>query len=248
MTEYFINYKKIYHDVDSKSSRFKNATPFPYIVIDDFLEPERYLTLASDFPPAGDYLWKRPTNKHTVEKSVTKKGRFGSKDYLYPVSFRNLIWELHSSTFLLFLEGLTGILGLLPDPYLAEGGLHSTARNGFLDIHADFSHSDKTGLERRLNLIFYLNANWKPTYGGNLGLYDKDCNECESIMPIANRVVIFETSEYSFHGHPEPLSCPEEVSRKSLALYYYTMPRAERKRSRILFPRNPEFVHKSPDS
>jgi hypothetical protein len=40
------------------------------------------------------------------------------------------------------------------------------------------------------------------------------------ISPIANRVVMFNIDKAP-HGHPHPLQCPEEINRKSLALYYY---------------------------
>ncbi len=44
----------------------------------------------------------------------------------------------------------------------------------------------------------------------------------ERILPIANRCVIFSTTDFSLHGHPDPLACPPGRTRRSLALYYYT--------------------------
>lgn len=136
----------------------------------------------------------------------------------------------------------TGIKGLTSDPYFSEGGFHRIASGGFLNIHADFSHSDKLNLERRLNILFYLNDNWEDSYQGDLGLYDKKLNKIVSIKPYANRLVIFSTSDSSFHGHPEPLLCPDDIYRKSIALYYYTAPTGSRKKSRILFPTDPKFT------
>jgi hypothetical protein len=69
----------------------------------------------------------------------------------------------------------------------------------------------------------YLNKNWQTEYGGNLELWSKDMKTCvKSVEPIFNRCVIFNTDEDSFHGHPDPLTTPEDRSRRSLALYYYT--------------------------
>jgi hypothetical protein len=42
------------------------------------------------------------------------------------------------------------------------------------------------------------------------------------VAPAFNRCVIFSTTDFSYHGHPEPLACPVGVTRKSLALYYYS--------------------------
>ena len=130
------------------------------------------------------------------------------------------------------MEHISGITGLLPDPYLAEGGYHISSSGGFLDIHADFSHHDYLGLERRLNLLFYFNENWQESFGGALGLYDADLKLKQQILPIANRVAIFTTSDESFHGFPEPMELPEDINRVSLALYYYSVPTSEKKRAK----------------
>ena len=52
-----------------------------------------------------------------------------------------------------FLETLTGIDGLVPDPYFAGGGLHQIVRGGFLKVHADFNWHPKLRLDRRLNML-----------------------------------------------------------------------------------------------
>ena len=150
--------------------------------------------------------------------------------------------ELHCSLFLNFLEKLTGINGLIPDPYFAEGSYAMSKSGGILDIHADFSHHDKLKLERRLNILIYLNDDWKKEYGGALNLYDANLNSVKKIYPLANRIAIFTTSENSFHGFPEAIKCPENIVRKSINLYYYSLPRNERQRKKILFPTDPSFT------
>ena len=54
-------------------------------------------------------------------------------------------------------------------------------------------------------------------------MWDKSIkNKVKSIAPIFNRCVIFNTGADSYHGNPEPLNTPDNITRKSIALYYYT--------------------------
>ena len=135
---------------------------------------------------------------------------------------RHLLAELNSAPVIAFLERLTGIEGLVPDPHFVGGGLHQIERGGHLKVHADFNRHPRTQLERRINLLLYLNRDWKDEYGGALELWNRDMSACEArILPLFNRCVVFSTTETSYHGHPEPLNCPEGWTRKSIALYYY---------------------------
>ena len=136
---------------------------------------------------------------------------------------RALLYYLNSSTFITFVEKLTSIEGLIPDPHFAGGGLHRIQKGGLLKLHVDFNKHSRLNLDRRLNILIYLNKDWKEEYGGYLELWDKDMTRCEKkILPIFNRCVIFSTNDFSYHGHPDPLNCPEDRSRQSLALYYYS--------------------------
>jgi len=146
---------------------------------------------------------------------------------------RQFFWELNSSTFLKFLEKLTGIKNLLTDPHLQGGGIHQIERGGLLRVHSDFNFHPVFKLDRRLNLLLYLNEPWPEEWGGHLQLWSKDMRRCEQkILPQARRCVIFNTLSDSWHGHPEPLACPEGVHRKSIAMYYYSngRPKAEQHR------------------
>ena len=239
-----IDYISLYKNAEKLAAGYKSSEPFPHTIIDGFLTQKGYNKICKAFPKNNDEIWKTPTNTHTVGKSVTKNGSIGLKEILYANDARRFFHELNSSLFLNFLERLTGIKGLIPDPYFAEGGFHKSSSGGYLDIHADFSHHDKLGLERRINLIFYLNDNWLETYGGELGLYNKNYKKVVSIAPIANRMAIFTTSDQSFHGFPEKITCPAKIYRKSIALYYYSLPTSNRKKSKILFPKDPKFIYK----
>jgi len=239
-----IDYLKLYKIAEKLAAGYKSSKPFPHTIIDGFLTHKGYNKICKAFPKKNDEIWKTPSNIHTVGKSVTKNGSLGLKELSYSEDVRRFFHELNSSLFLNFLEKLTGIKGLIPDPYFFEGGFHRSSSGGYLDIHADFSHHDKLGLERRLNLILYLNDNWLETYGGELGLYNKNFKKVVSIAPIANRIVIFTTSDDSFHGHPEKTTCPANKNRKSIALYYYSVPTTNRKKSKVLFPKDPTFTYK----
>jgi Rps23 Pro-64 3,4-dihydroxylase Tpa1-like proline 4-hydroxylase len=122
-----------------------------------------------------------------------------------------------------FLEKLTGIEGLIPDPHYAGGGCHELRPGGFLKVHADFNWHGQMRLDRRINLLVYLNNDWQPEYGGNLELWDATMShKVAEYAPLFNRCVIFNTTDNSYHGNPVPVSCPPDRSRRSLAFYYYT--------------------------
>lgn len=195
---------------------YAQAAPFPHIVIDNFL-PEYILEdILKEFPTPKDIEWKRYDAPAEKKLASTSEIQMGEKTRL-------LLYQLNSSTFIDFIETLTGIQGIIPDPHFQGGGLHQIERGGFLKMHVDFNKHKRLHLDRRLNLLIYLNKNWQEDYGGHLELWDRKMTQCEKkILPIFNRCVIFSTTDFSYHGHPEPLTCPEGWSRKSLALYYYT--------------------------
>ena len=143
---------------------------------------------------------------------------------IYQNAFR-LISFLNSDVFLQYLQKITGIKEkLISDPYLSGGGYHEIKKGGFLKIHADFNKHPFIDLDRRVNVLLYLNKNWNEKWGGNLELYvENNLKKPELLIsPIFNRCVIFNTNSHSYHGHPDLLSCPENISRKSIALYYFS--------------------------
>ena len=116
---------------------------------------------------------------------------------------------------------------MISDPYLSGGGYHEINNGGFLKVHADYNKHPYINLDRRINLLLYLNPGWKKEWGGNLELYyDNDLKSpCVSVIPEFNRCVIFSTTSFTFHGNPDPVQCPSDKSRKSIALYYFSMGR-----------------------
>ena len=196
---------------------YREAQPFPHIVLDNFLDAGVLARVTSEFAQMDRSGWRRTANAHERKLSTSDDTTFG------PVT-RRVFATLNSSPFLTFLEGLTGIAGLIADPHLRGGGLHEIERGGLLGVHADFNHYERLNVWRRLNLLVYLNPAWDEAWGGHLELWDRSRQECVTrVAPAFNRAVIFDTSNFSYHGHPQPLNCPEGQSRKSLALYYYTV-------------------------
>ncbi len=198
-----------------RADEYQHAKPFPHIVMDDFLDQAVLRTVASTYPSLdGATFFDRDQERFKFQFAP---------DRVASGTTKNLLAELNSSAFLAFLEKMTGISGLIPDPYFSGGGLHLTRRGGHLGIHADFNIHDQMQLERRLNLIIYLNDDWDPGFGGKLELWDREMQRCEiEVLPLMGRAVIFNTSLDSYHGHPEPLTCPPSRDRRSIATYYYT--------------------------
>jgi hypothetical protein len=163
----------------------------------------------------------------TSVKLATKgEGRFGPRT-------RDFLHFLNSEPFLGFLQELTGIeRALMPDPYLEGAGCHEIKPGGFLKVHADFREHPATGLDRRLNVLVYLNRDWDEEWGGHFELWDEEMQGAvKRIPPNFNTMAIFSTTATSYHGHPDPLRCPPDRSRRSLALYYYTNGRPEEESS-----------------
>jgi Rps23 Pro-64 3,4-dihydroxylase Tpa1-like proline 4-hydroxylase len=136
-----------------------------------------------------------------------------------PKKIRRIIERFQTDEFCAWLSDLTGINSLIADTGLHGAGLHQINRGGYLKMHVDFNLL-KSDMYRRVNLLIYLNDEWSDSWGGQL-LLGKEGDV--SVSPIAGRCAIFVTSEDSWHGHPDPLNCPDDRSRKSIALYYYTV-------------------------
>lgn len=204
-------------DSEALHPRYVGAAPFPHIAVDNFLPAERYRALSAAFPgPEADLWFQFRSGKEN------KKLQSRDHDALPPV-IRDFIADANGPDFIRFLENLTGIDGLIADPDLHGGGLHQTLPGGHLGMHVDYNFHSVTKLDRRLNVILYLNDEWDEAWGGSLEFWDEDVrSKVQSIAPVGNRLVVFNTDEKSWHGHPDPLRCPDGITRKSIALYYYT--------------------------
>lgn len=213
----FLDQKVAYSYGEKLSGAYAFAEPFPHVIIDNFLPAELAEEILANFP-------EKITNDE-----VAFQGNYfeHNKRQIFPHSCNQKALSyflfFNSAPFLQYLEGLTGITGLISDPYYFGGGFHEISRGGKLGVHADFRINEKLHLNRRINVLIYLNKNWKNEYGGELELWDQTMNKkVKSIAPLFNRCVIFNTDQKSYHGHPDSLKTPLGITRKSLALYYYT--------------------------
>lgn len=198
---------------------YNRASPFPHIVLDGQFPAANLEEILAEFPKPDEIDWIRFNNPTEKKLGFRVDSRIGERT-------RDFLYQLNSAPVLRWLEDLTGIEGLIPDPYYQGGGLHQIERDGFLKIHADFNWHKKLELHRRINLLIYLNKDWDESYGGQLELWDREMKACHrKVLPVFGRCVVFNTTDFAFHGHPEPLRCPPDRSRKSIALYYYTSSR-----------------------
>jgi hypothetical protein len=215
-------------DIDWRALRaqFLRAEPFPHVVIDDFFEPALAEALEHDIPAFDDPSWWQYSNPLEEKRALNLWDRFP------PASYRSFSL-LCSEKFLAILRTLTGIDDLSADEGLHGGGWHLHPPGGKLNVHLDYSIHPKLGLERRLNLICYVTKDWNPSWGGALGLWSHDAATASpkdlvtAIECRFNRAVIFDTTSNSWHGLPEPITCPPGMARKSIATYYLSQPRAD---------------------
>jgi hypothetical protein len=211
------DYERWERKLPALAEQYRRNRPYPHVHLTEFLEPELAAELAAEFPKPDSGSWIQYKHHNENKAGLTKRE-------LFPARIGQVIDELNSPAFVAWLSQLTGIPGLVSDETHEGGGLHQSSRGGFLNVHADFTmHHHRKKWRRRINLILYLNEGWQDDWGGAIELWDRDMSRCVTkIPPRLNHALIFNTDEHSFHGFPDKLTCPEGVSRKSLALYYYT--------------------------
>ncbi len=205
-------------DRDALREQVRRASPFPFFAIDNFLDDGFAEQVLASFPSFEEAARIGRTFSAVNEKKkiqVTDATKFAG-----PIAELNR--ALAEPEFCQMLSTVFDISKLLPDEELVGGGMHQTGARGHLDVHVDFNYIEERQLHRRLNILIYFNKGWKPEWGGNIELWDKDVKVCRhSFSPIFNRCVVFETNEISYHG-VTAVRCPSDQTRKSFAAYYYT--------------------------
>jgi Rps23 Pro-64 3,4-dihydroxylase Tpa1-like proline 4-hydroxylase len=215
---------KLNADPQALRERYATARPFSHIVLDGLFPDETLEGVLADFPRPEEM---RARFDNRLERKLGYTYETPVRDRV-----REFLWTMSSPPVLQFLAALTGIDGLIPDPYFGGAGPHQIERGGFLKVHVDFNWHPLLKLDRRLNLLVYLNRDWREEHGGHLELWNADMSRCEQrVLPVFNRTVVFSTTDVSFHGHPTPLACPPDRTRKSVSFYYYTNGRPVEERS-----------------
>jgi hypothetical protein len=222
-------------DYNEKFSTWNSIKPFPHIVIDNFFKSDIADELEKEFPNFDDDIWHIYQNKIEVKKTCNNWNVFPNITY-------NVFNFLNSSEFTtelsrMFHKGKP----LFSDNGLNGGGWHIHSKGGKLNTHLDYSLHPKLKLQRKLNIIIYLNSNWEESWGGSLGFWDNKSSEepgelIKEVVPKFNRAVIFDTTFNSWHGLPQEINCPSNEYRKSLAAYYLCNPPKEvNERGKALF-------------
>jgi Rps23 Pro-64 3,4-dihydroxylase Tpa1-like proline 4-hydroxylase len=211
-------------DASSLKNAYEIAHPFPHIVMDNFIKQDILKPVSDEFPDLSKM--KDTVVKFQDEKQIKFAGK--GMQVLSP-SALHLNSYLQSDLMMNWLNEISGIKEpLISDPYLSGGGYHEIKPGGLLKVHADFNKHPTLDLDRRLNLLIYLNEGWEDAWGGAFQLFERNMERAgQEILPRFNTAVIFTTTSFTYHGHPDPLNCPENRSRRSLAYYYFSTGRPE---------------------
>jgi len=204
------------NNIDDLREKFINAEPFEHVVIDNFLN-EKYANELHDIYPNNFDNWYKYENPIEVKYTYDKINNLDDK-------IKNYFYYLSSDKLIDVFRKISNIEDLTTDEYLHGAGLHCHPRHGKLNIHLDYEKHPFSAKERRLNIIYFLNKDWKQEWNGQNELWDKNAEKCVAKTDIVfNRAIIFKTNDISWHGLPEKILCPEDEHRKSFA-YYYVSP------------------------
>ena len=210
-----IDFDSIEAKTESLTAAFKNAQPFEYVVIDNFLKQDSLTTLLNAIPKPDS---SKKSSDYLFAKNKYEDPSFASQDNILTEVREELLGERFAAI-------LSKIMGkpLFVDPLFVGGGIHQGGENSFLDMHADFSrHPAHKEWLRELNILLYLNKNYKEEYGGHLELEHAQTHERGRIAPALNRLVLMLTKEHTLHGY-KPISFPAGTYRTSLAAYAYSI-------------------------
>jgi hypothetical protein len=223
MSPTLVDYSKLEMLAERCAVTHLQAAPYPHSCFSNFLSDDAVKSVAADVPhPGSDRKWDRYFAADIEDKWAI------SDDASLPSTLRQLVLEMNSSRFISFLEKLSGIEHLIPDPHLEGAGLHLVPSGGVLQIHADFNYSKRLDAYRRVNVFLYLNPRWQEAWGGELELWDEPHGRAVAhYAPLFNRLVVFNSRSDTFHGHPHPIVSPKHEWRTSLAMYYYTTARPD---------------------
>ena len=222
-TENFLDLKtftqtleRLRHESQTLRKSYITAKPYPHLIIDNLFEPQLLDRLITEFPQPQNRDWLVWDTTH--ESKTTSRGING----LSILTQMFCLW-LNSTDVIKAIESIVGIDNLVGDPLFHGAGLHEMYRDGWLEMHADYTKHFTLPLMRRINILIYLNRDWDASWGGELVMQNPENPEEKASYPAYfNRTVIFPTTAKTFHGVPTPLTCPLDRSRKLLSIYYWS--------------------------
>ena len=193
---------------------FQQAKPYKHLVMDNFLKKDFAEVLHQYFPPTE----KLAKHYDGLNENKSEGANFGD----FHPTFAELRKDLMSKEFAVWIAAVTGIAEVFVTDDNLGCGLHEGKNGSFLDVHIDFNIHAEKNVHRRLNMLIYMNKDWKPEYGGDLEMWNANMTNCDKkVAPLFNRAVIFETNEISYHGYSK-ITVPEGMTRKSIYTYFYT--------------------------
>lgn len=214
-----------FEPLDDLRAAYQSASPYPYVIIDDFLTPEFAQRIHDEA--------RATAANQDASNGVTQSLKVACTNWAaFSENTHSLIAYFNSAEFIANIGRIVGIDDLFGDAELEGGGIHMTRRGGFLKMHTDFNWHARLEADRRINILLYLNKQWKEEYRGELVLADIPQKNVTSVKPIFNRMVIFNTNDSTLHGHPDALMFPDDYPRTSIAMYYYSKGRPDNERFR----------------
>jgi Rps23 Pro-64 3,4-dihydroxylase Tpa1-like proline 4-hydroxylase len=196
---------------------YRSATPFEHLVIDGFLTDEGVRLLR-----AQEFNRKASTQEKSADFMFAKNKIENPRIEDLSDVTRRIRAELLSERFRSILTRIVD-MDLFVDPDFTGGGLHQGGKGSFLEMHADFTrHPGKKEWIRELNILLYLNQDYRPEWGGCLDLQHAETGAKGSIAPVENRAVIMLTKPHTLHGY-KPIRFPDDRFRTSIAAYAYTL-------------------------
>ena len=217
--------------------------PYKHLIIDNVIDDSFANLCLKNFPSLDN---KKNWNKSNLKSIEVKYRSNWESEFDIPKGLLEFVRILNSSIILKSLSEKFSIKKLMPDPYFTGGGLNITEKGGLLDVHVDGNYHDASSLNRRINVIVYFNKGYKNTWGGEFGIYSNNGKKClKKIDPIFNRLIAFDTHDYSFHGLPNPINFPKQKNRKSLILYYYTYAKRPKNQTKVSKPHSALWLKKN---
>lgn len=199
----------------SYETDYQNGTPIPWISFEDFLPQDYMLSVKKEVANIPEHLWTKFTRNGSLFYECNK--------LKYSPFTRQLIMAFNSSEFVTWLEQLTGLNKLIPDPHLIGAGLMKFGNQGCIKLHTDFNWNDQLNLNRALSMILYLSDDWDESWGGSLEFWSLDRQNClHKVEPKCNKLLLWNYDEQFLHGHSNQITCPPGKYRIGLRLFYFT--------------------------
>jgi len=187
------------------AENFKNAKPFPYIVVDNFIIKEEFDKITT----AVKKLYSKSSNESSGVKWETEAelNKWGSSGTQLPLELINLESFLKSTEILTFLTDVSGFINLQCTQQTNKSGysfMHAMIPGSFLAPHTDHTMDmSGTNAYHVLNIVYYVAEEWDANWGGGTSIHKINGDVYTDVEYRPNRAVVFMHSPISVHGTSE---------------------------------------------